>query len=61
MARLHLTTRSCLQETERVREHGMTQARAVRFDGYGGRGVLYVAEVVVPEPPSPLSPQDSGP
>jgi NADPH2:quinone reductase len=26
-------------------------ARAVRFDHYGGRDVLYVAEVAVPEPP----------
>ena len=26
-------------------------ARAVRFDRYGGRDVLYIAEVGIPEPP----------
>lgn len=29
---------------------GSTTARAVRFDGYGDRDVLYVAEVPMPEP-----------
>ena len=27
-----------------------TKARAVRFDGYGGRDVLYVADIDVPAP-----------
>lgn len=30
----------------------MTRARAVRFDHYGGRDVLYVGDVDVPQPPA---------